>query len=111
MPMHCKNGIVRLGSDTMHYIRFGRGSKRLVILPGLRVERQRHVDLTAARQQNPQHIQLHLGEAAEGVDKEDAVFIELAVVARLEEALLVKIHRELSPMSQDTLIKVVKCMK
>ena len=28
-----------------------------------------------------------------------------------KEALLLKIYRELSPMSQDTLIKVSKCMK
>ena len=30
---------------------------------------------------------------------------------REKEALLIKIFREISPMSQDTLIKVSKCMK
>ena len=35
MFMHIKNGIVQLQGDTMHYIRFGRGSKKLIMLPGL----------------------------------------------------------------------------
>ena len=35
MPLHCKNGTVRIGDDTMHYIRFGSGSKTLIMLPGL----------------------------------------------------------------------------
>ena len=30
---------------------------------------------------------------------------------RTKEAILIKIFREVSPMSQDTLIKVAKCMK
>ena len=30
---------------------------------------------------------------------------------RGKEAILIKIYRELSPMSQDTLIKLTKCMK
>ena len=30
-----KNGIVQLQDDTMHYIRFGRGSRVLILLPGL----------------------------------------------------------------------------
>ena len=32
---HIKNGTVRLMDDTMHYIRFGTGSKNLIFLPGL----------------------------------------------------------------------------
>ena len=35
MFMHAKNGTVRLPDDDMHYIRFGRGGKTLIILPGL----------------------------------------------------------------------------
>ena len=35
MPLHAKNGAVRLDSDTMHYIRFGRGKRTLIMLPGL----------------------------------------------------------------------------
>ncbi|MBR5560429.1 MAG: alpha/beta hydrolase [Clostridia bacterium] len=35
MFMHAKNGTVQLPDDDMHYIRFGCGSKPLVILPGL----------------------------------------------------------------------------
>lgn len=30
-----KNGTVALGGDTMHYVRFGRGNKSLIMLPGL----------------------------------------------------------------------------
>ena len=30
-----KNGTVALGGDTMHYVRFGRGNKTLIMLPGL----------------------------------------------------------------------------
>ena len=33
------------------------------------------------------------------------------IVLRGKEAVLIKIFREISPMSQDTLIKVSKCMK
>ena len=35
MFMHAHNGIVHLKNDTMHYIRFGSGSKTLIMLPGL----------------------------------------------------------------------------
>jgi len=35
MPARIKNGIVRLNGDTMHYIRFGRGRRTLIMLPGL----------------------------------------------------------------------------
>jgi len=38
-------------------------------------------------------------------------FEDTIVKLRGKEALLVKIYRELSLMSQDTLIKVAKCMK
>ena len=38
-------------------------------------------------------------------------FNEETVKLRGKEAMLVKIFREVSPMSQDTLIKVSKCMK
>lgn len=33
IPVH--NGTVHLHDDTMHYVRFGRGSKILIMLPGL----------------------------------------------------------------------------
>ena len=33
--MRAKNGTLRISTDTMHYIRFGRGSKILIMLPGL----------------------------------------------------------------------------
>ena len=36
---------------------------------------------------------------------------EEALILRGKESLLIKIYRELSPMSQDTLLKVSKCMK
>ncbi|MBQ4265045.1 MAG: alpha/beta hydrolase [Clostridia bacterium] len=35
MLTDAKNGVVRLQNDTMYYVRFGRGSKNLVMLPGL----------------------------------------------------------------------------
>jgi len=35
MPFNCKNGTVRIADDTMPYIRFGSGSKPLIMLPGL----------------------------------------------------------------------------
>ena len=38
-------------------------------------------------------------------------FDESVVKLRGKEAILIKIFREVSPMSQDTLIKVSKCMK
>lgn len=36
---------------------------------------------------------------------------EEVLMLRGKESVLIKIYRELSPMSQDTLIKVSKCMK
>ena len=36
---------------------------------------------------------------------------EQVLMLRGKESILIKIYRELSPMSQDTLIKVSKCMK
>ena len=38
-------------------------------------------------------------------------FDDATIKLRGKEAILIKIYRELSPMSQDTLIKVSKCMK
>ena len=38
-------------------------------------------------------------------------FDDSIIRLRSKEAILIKIYRELSPMSQDTLIKVSKCMK
>ena len=35
MFLHAKNGTISLAGDSMHYIRFGSGSKTLVMLPGL----------------------------------------------------------------------------
>ena len=35
MLMHAKNGVVPVCGDAMDYIRFGRGSKTLIMLPGL----------------------------------------------------------------------------
>ena len=55
---------------------------------------------------------LHLLATALGIALSDFFDFEDTVIKlRGKEAILVKIHRELSPMSQDTLIKVVKCMK
>ena len=36
---------------------------------------------------------------------------EQVLMLRGKESILIKIYRELSPMSQDTLIKLAKCMK
>ena len=33
--MSIRNGTLQLGDDTMHYVRFGRGKKTLIMLPGL----------------------------------------------------------------------------
>ena len=33
--MSIRNETLQLGEDTMHYIRFGRGKKTLIMLPGL----------------------------------------------------------------------------
>ena len=38
-------------------------------------------------------------------------FDDTVITLRGKEAILIKIYRELSPMSQDALIKVSKCMK
>ena len=38
-------------------------------------------------------------------------FDDAVIKLRGKEAILIKIYRELSPMSQDTLIKVSKCMR
>ena len=38
-------------------------------------------------------------------------FDESVMILRGKEAILIKIFREISPMSQDTLIKLTKCMK
>ena len=38
-------------------------------------------------------------------------FDDNVITLRGKEAILIKIFREISPMSQDTLIKVSKCMK
>lgn len=35
MLLHARNGVVSLDGDTMHYIRFGKGHKTLIMLPGL----------------------------------------------------------------------------
>ncbi len=56
--------------------------EHLIMLPRLRVKGQRYVDLTAARKQDAQHLELHLGEAAERVDKEDAVCKEILILQK-----------------------------
>ena len=35
MLYHAKNGTLKIGNDTMDYIRFGNGKRVLLILPGL----------------------------------------------------------------------------
>ena len=60
----------------------------------------------------PNVYTLHLICTALGISLSDFFDFEDTVIKlRSKEALLVKIYRELSLMSQDTLIKVVKCMK
>ena len=60
----------------------------------------------------PNVYTLHLICTALGVSLSDFFdFDDNVIVLRGKEAILIKIYRELSPMSQDTLIKVVKCMK
>ena len=60
----------------------------------------------------PNVYTLHLICTALGISLSDFFDFEYTVIKlRVKEALLVKIYRELSPMSQDTLIKVAKCMK
>ncbi|MBQ8879759.1 MAG: helix-turn-helix transcriptional regulator [Clostridia bacterium] len=60
----------------------------------------------------PNVYTLHLICTALGISLSDFFDFEDTVIKlRSKEAIIVKIYRELSPMSQDTLIKVVKCMK
>ena len=60
----------------------------------------------------PNVYSLHLICTALGISLSDVFDFEDTVIKLSgKEALLVKIYRELSPMSQDTLIKVAKCMK
>ena len=60
----------------------------------------------------PNVYTLHLICTALGISLSDFFDFEYTVIKlRGKEAILVKIYRELSPMSQDTLIKVTKCMK
>ena len=60
----------------------------------------------------PNGYTLHLICTALGLSLSDLFdFDDTAIKLRGKEAILIKIYRELSPMSQDTLIKVVKCMK
>ena len=55
---------------------------------------------------------LHLICTALGIPLSDFVNFDNSVIRlRSKEAILIKVYRELSPMSQDTLIKVAKCMK
>ena len=60
----------------------------------------------------PNGYPLYLICTALGISLSDFFDFEDTVIKlRGKEALLVKIYRELSPMSQYTLIKVAKCMK
>ena len=60
----------------------------------------------------PNVYTLHLICTALGISPSDFFdFDDTIVKLRSKEAILVKIYRELSPMSQDTLIKAAKCMK
>ena len=55
---------------------------------------------------------LHLICTTLGISLSDFFdFDDNVIVLRGKEAILIKIYRELSPMSQDTLIKVSKCMR
>ena len=55
---------------------------------------------------------LHLICTALGISLSDFFDFDDAIIRpRSKEAILIKIYRELSPMSQDTLFKVAKCMK
>ena len=54
---------------------------------------------------------LHLICTALSISLSDCFNFDDSIIRlRSKEALLVKIYRELSPMSQDTLIKVAKCI-
>ena len=60
----------------------------------------------------PNVYTLHLICTALGIFLSDFFdFDDTVIKLRCKEAILIKIYRELSPMSQDTLIKVTKCMK
>jgi transcriptional regulator with XRE-family HTH domain len=60
----------------------------------------------------PNVYTLHLICATLGISLSDFFdFDDTAIKLRGKEAILIKIYREFSPMSQDTLIKVAKCMK
>ena len=60
----------------------------------------------------PNVYTLHLICTALGISLSDFFdFDDTIVKLRGKEAILIKIYRELSPMSQDTLIKVAKRMK
>ena len=55
---------------------------------------------------------LHLICTALGISLSDFFNFDNSIIRlRSKEAILIKIYRELSPMSQDALIKVLKCMK
>jgi transcriptional regulator with XRE-family HTH domain len=60
----------------------------------------------------PNVYPLHLICTALAISLSDFFDFDDAVIKlRDKEAILIKIYRELSPMSQDTLTKVAKCMK
>lgn len=60
----------------------------------------------------PTAYTLHLICAALGISLSDFFDFDDAVIKlRDKEAILIKIYRELSPMSQDALIKLSKCMR
>ena len=60
----------------------------------------------------PNVYNLYLICTALGISLSDFFgFDDTTINLRGKEAILVKIYRELSSMSQDTLIKVAKCMK
>jgi transcriptional regulator with XRE-family HTH domain len=60
----------------------------------------------------PNVYTLHLICTALGISLSDFFNFDYATIKlRGKETLLIKIYRELSPISQDTLIKVAKCMK
>jgi transcriptional regulator with XRE-family HTH domain len=60
----------------------------------------------------PNVYTLHLICTALGIPLSDFFnFDDNTIRLRGKEAILIKIYRELSPMSQDTLIKMAKCMK
>ena len=59
---------------------------------------------------NPNVYSLHLICTALGISLSD-FFDDNVIVLRGKEAILIKIYHELSPMSQDALIKLSKCMR